>query len=481
MSFEGCIYGEEPDDPHYKLTLDDLKALQPQLHGLPVHVEHGARDIGRVTSSWINDDGRAYVRWEMADTPRGWGLAKLIDTGAVAQLSLKHVVFGDGSKRAIEVSVVEKGARPGTDITRKGAHSHIADAGVFTATEYITASSKHDKGSGGVTMDPAQLAQTTAYVLNALQQQQNQNQQQQQQNAPPPAAAAPAPAAAVEPPAPAAPAVTAAPTPAAQPAAAADEGAAKAGAKRTRDEEGRFAAVDEHETRRKKAATDAERLMKAAEAATSKLDPDSAQQLVTSMMDVLNNNMHSEKMINITQRELSDILAKVTDQKSTHRELAKDIVEGIVTLWGELTPERTVTASDKAFMQEIYESNPRFAILSQPMVVAASKVNRIRTENNVSGLERKLSEARELVSKMGSQLTAYGAAYAEPAPPPRWEAPAPVHAAAMGGVVAASAHAVPPPAAADRGMQMPAALAGMPAYNGTVGQMSLNDIRAPKI
>ena len=99
----------------------------------------------------------------------------------------------------------------------------------------------------------------------------------------------------------------------------------------------------------------------------------------------------------------------------------------------------------------------------------------------MTDLQSKLAAARDLVSQMGSQLSAYGGlnhAAAEMAPPPRWE-PAPP-AALPAAVVAASAHA-PAPAAAERTMQMPAALMGMPAYNGTIGQMSLNDIRGPKI
>ena len=51
-SFHGCIYASRPDDPHFQLTDEDLRALQPQMVGLPVRVEHSTRDVGRITESW---------------------------------------------------------------------------------------------------------------------------------------------------------------------------------------------------------------------------------------------------------------------------------------------------------------------------------------------------------------------------------------------------------------------------------------------
>ena len=410
----------------------------------------------------------------MADDVRGWGLAKLIDTGAVSQLSLKHEVYPDGRKRAIEVSVVETGARPNTDIASRGSTRNSGPA------QYITASSRagEDRPAG---MDPAQLAEATAYVMSVIQQQQQPPaaaKQPEAQAPPPPAQQEAPPQAAAPVPAPAAAPVAAAPAAAeAAPPAAPAQGAYSL--KRPRDTTGRFVMTEEHEARLKKQQTDAARMIKAAEAAAQRMDPADAQQLIGSITDVLANQMASEKVINITQQDLSDMLAKVNDQQSTHRGLAKEIVEGIVTLWGELTPERTVTASDKAFMQEVYENNPRFALLSQPMVVAASSLGARRAQSKATDLELQLNAARTLVQQMGSQLNAYGnlagGGAVPPAPAPQW-APAPT------AVVAASAHAVQhepaPPAAAPpvQAFQMPAALAGMSAYNGTIGTMSKADI-----
>ena len=51
-TFHGCIYSTRPDDPHFQLSDEDLRSLQPQLVGLPVRVEHSTRDVGRITESW---------------------------------------------------------------------------------------------------------------------------------------------------------------------------------------------------------------------------------------------------------------------------------------------------------------------------------------------------------------------------------------------------------------------------------------------
>lgn len=43
-TFEGCIYGEQPLNPKYHLSAEQLSSLQ--LVGLPVCVEHEARERG---------------------------------------------------------------------------------------------------------------------------------------------------------------------------------------------------------------------------------------------------------------------------------------------------------------------------------------------------------------------------------------------------------------------------------------------------
>ena len=69
-AFEGCIYGEQPLNPKYRLSAEQLSSLQ--LVGLPVCVEHEAEAVGRVINARVTPDGRAYVKWELADHPSGW-------------------------------------------------------------------------------------------------------------------------------------------------------------------------------------------------------------------------------------------------------------------------------------------------------------------------------------------------------------------------------------------------------------------------
>ena len=88
-------------------------------------MEHNDLNVGVVTESWIEGE-RVMVRCRLDDTPRGWGLSKLVKIGDVAELSLKHALYSDGKLVPIEVSVVGKGARPETVI-------------VPETVEYITA------------------------------------------------------------------------------------------------------------------------------------------------------------------------------------------------------------------------------------------------------------------------------------------------------------------------------------------------------
>jgi len=420
--YQGCIYSTRPNDPHYQLSRDELASIDSQLKGLPVRVEHCDKSIGKILRSWIDESGRSFVEWEMDDDVRGWGASKLINVGAVAQLSLKHEVYPDGTVRAIEVSICEQGARPDTDITaRVDASSGVVEP-FAAATKYITPGQPVLVAASSREMDQELVAKAAAIVAEAMQKQSD-------------TAAA---AAAAE---------TAAPAPVAQVAHTEPESN-----KRPRES-------DDNETRRKKVQTDAERLMKSAELAAATMEPADADALISSLRDVIGNQVNSEKVIGVTQVQLAEMLAKANEQKTTHKDLAKDIVEGIVTLWGELTPDRTVTASDRQFMQDVYESNPRFAILSQPMVIAASSLAKRGVERKATDLEIKLAETRSLVGMMSSQLNAFGNMGADPAPPtaPRWVEPAAVIAASSHQQVHAQQPQPP---------SMPSILSGMKPYGG---------------
>jgi len=115
QTFKACIYGDQPQQDFLHLSTADLRSLK--LKDLPIRVEHfDGQDVGRVTESHVTPDGRAYVTYELFETPAGWACGELITAGRLGQTSLKHLQLADGSKHAVEVSLVRQGARPGTNI-----------------------------------------------------------------------------------------------------------------------------------------------------------------------------------------------------------------------------------------------------------------------------------------------------------------------------------------------------------------------------
>ena len=118
----GVVYdwSAPPADAHYQLTRAQFAALRPLLVGLPIRVEHAKNTVGRVVAASAEGD-REFVEWELDDNASGWTAAKLTDMDAVRELSLKHVMYADGRLSPVEVSLCEKGARPGTVIVKASA------------------------------------------------------------------------------------------------------------------------------------------------------------------------------------------------------------------------------------------------------------------------------------------------------------------------------------------------------------------------
>ena len=441
-TFVGCVYADQPNDPVYRLSEEDLQKMTPELVGLPLRVEHGTRNAGRVVEAW-RDGGRVLVRAQLNDDASGWGLNKLIRTGDVAELSLKHLEYpqkgAPPKKVPIEVSVVEAGARPNTRIEAPA------------AAHYITASA----------------ASRAAVMADA------------QASVPVPAAAAPSPV-------PAAPVVeislpvdaaAAAPQPTVAAAAA-----AVAGEKRARDEQGRFLPDEE---RRQKLRSDAEKMMAVAEAVLPHVrDPMLSQQFVASITDMLQNSVASESVLAKKQSEMADLIAAAGSTKSTQKQMAKEIVEGIVTLWRELTPGKKIEESDMQHMMEVYESNPRFAYLSQPMVVAASAVATMNARKDQERLAAQLEAAKAAMAQMTSQLGAYGGVSEAP-PVPQWSAPAPpqppIAAAQVVAVAASAREEAVPQQQQSAHFALPPFLASLKPYDGMPGRVFASDIHAPKI
>lgn len=129
--FSGCVYGPRPTDQMYVIETDELYDMN--LVGVPIRVEHmEGGNVGHVTSYTATPDGRGYVEFEVNDDAAGWTCADLIRSGRLGELSLKHFQDLDGkNKRPVEVSLVARGARPGTRIypsRRKGGSDYISQA-----------------------------------------------------------------------------------------------------------------------------------------------------------------------------------------------------------------------------------------------------------------------------------------------------------------------------------------------------------------
>jgi hypothetical protein len=108
MEFSGVVYDTHnaPSNPHYILSIAQLKALMLDLPGKPIRIEHReGQDVGHIVRASVHD-GRAIVTWVMDNKEA----ETLITSGEMPELSLKHwsLVIPE------EVSLVARGARPGS-------------------------------------------------------------------------------------------------------------------------------------------------------------------------------------------------------------------------------------------------------------------------------------------------------------------------------------------------------------------------------
>jgi len=120
--FTGTLYDARrpPTSERYHLTDAQLRSLAASMQDVPVRLEHGGRDVGRVARAAY--DGRALtVDWELDDNTRGWATEKLIVMGVAPELSLSHLILDrqSGAVKPLEVSIVREGARPGCAIESK--------------------------------------------------------------------------------------------------------------------------------------------------------------------------------------------------------------------------------------------------------------------------------------------------------------------------------------------------------------------------
>jgi len=162
-TYEGCVYGRSPDDPHYKISAVDLESIRMQLPGLPIRVEHEQNTIGSVIASVIDANGRLNVTYALSDNAAGWAAAQLINQGDLPELSLNHTEYGDGRKVPKEVSLVVKGARPDTQIFRNRANDLFSGAEYKNKVPYTEHKEAHPKHSVASMSDSmAETPQATA-------------------------------------------------------------------------------------------------------------------------------------------------------------------------------------------------------------------------------------------------------------------------------------------------------------------------------
>jgi hypothetical protein len=195
---------------------------------------------------------------------------------------------------------------------------------------------------------------------------------------------------------------------------------------------------------------------------------------VESLTRIINNQLTAETANESKKARLRELEDDKRVVESTKKHMAREIVNGIMDLWKELTPDRNIAEEDKQFMEQVYESNPRFAYLSQPMVVAASHLRRAVGKNQLDSASSTLKMAHDQMASMIGRLN--GAPSAETAaaaaaPAPTWipvAAAAPVAVAASGRAGEAAAAVEPP---------MPAILANLAPYTGSVGRVTLDMLR----
>ena len=90
-------------------------------------------------------------------------------------------------------------------------------------------------------------------------------------------------------------------------------------------------------------------------------DANLSQQFVSSVTDMLQNSVASETVLAKKQAALQELMTQAGSTKDTQKMMAKEIVEGIVTLWKELTPGKTVSDEDLDHMRQVGERRSPWA------------------------------------------------------------------------------------------------------------------------
>jgi len=121
----GCVHpqGETSSYEGLYYRQDEMETLAQELYQRPLYIEHlNGEEVGKIQCAWVGKDQSCYAIFETNQSYPGFLANNLIDKGVCSDLSLGHQVTINKStqeivqKKAIEVSICEKGAREKTHI-----------------------------------------------------------------------------------------------------------------------------------------------------------------------------------------------------------------------------------------------------------------------------------------------------------------------------------------------------------------------------
>jgi hypothetical protein len=398
LEFSGIIYDfDHPEAPEsgtwYHLTPEDMLSM-PSLVGLPIRVEHEEDiDVGEIVSCSVVN-GKACVRGRLKDGPRGWAAKQLMRTKDIKELSLRHAEFvrpADGKvvhRVPIEVSLVAKGARPGSIITASK-----------TSSPYLLLLSRHIKAG----------AASAPHAMDA--------------GAPPQAAAVPQ--------------AVAAPVPAAV------AGGEAATATNNALAAGLAAAVptnvtaDEREAKR--ARTEDNAHVTFAQAIAAKVaDPDTLHSILNYVAQNMEQSVATESELVKFSEEKQAMQKKEQAMKDTNKTQVMEAVNVINNLYKHIVPNMNVSDAARESFTDMLISNaalkPEIIEFLRPMSVAASAIAAQQQKAETTNKEVELKAAMDNIARLSQKLVAARNLGATPAVHPNWQqqqqqAPAPVAAA----------------------------------------------------
>ena len=375
-TYEGCVYGTNPDDPHYKLSTDDLESIRSQMMGLPIRVEHETNTIGSVIASAIDSSGRLNIKYTLSDDVAGWAAAQLINQGDLPELSLNHTEYGDGRKVPKEVSLVVKGARPDTKIFRNETNE------AFCGAEYkkkVTPTVQQTIAASAGTLRPTEITPEMSHA-NASE---------------PIKDTTMTSLASTE----AAPVVAEAVAPPAAEAMVTDFTSDQPNAKKARTEEPTDAPVTDAEP------DHAEILQEL----TSKLDPASAEKLYASYGHLMQQVIEGRTNMTNLQKENQLMETASERQKEMSKHTAQDVTRVLNDLYKTYgAPGAQITPEDQSAVEKSMMENPSFMSALQPLVVAASAINKRHHEIDQRETSQELLKKQAEISVLQRQMHLQG-------------------------------------------------------------------------